>query len=58
MSNTSNNKWSLRVWQILKDGSVATRVFDGLFGSTTEAEEFGEAMAGDPDCRVATYEAF
>lgn len=58
MSNTSNNKWSLRVWQVLRNGSVATRVFDGLFGSTEEAEEFGAAMAEDPDCHVATYEAF
>jgi hypothetical protein len=57
MSNTSN-KWSLRIWQILRDGSVATRVFDGLFGSTKDAEEFGAAMAEDPDCHVATYEAF
>ena len=58
MSNNSSNKWSLRIFQMLKDGSVATRVFDGLFGSTIEAEEFGEAMAGDPDCRVLSYEAF
>lgn len=58
MSKNSNSKWSLRVWQVLKDGSVATRVFNGLFGSTLEAEEFGQAMAEDPDCHVATYEAF
>lgn len=57
MSNTSN-KWSLRVWQVLRNGSVATRVFDGLFGSTEEAEEFGAAMAEDPSCSVLSYEAF
>lgn len=57
MINTSN-KWSLRIWQVLRNGSVATRVFDGLFGSTKDAEEFGQAMAEDPDCAVGTYEAF
>lgn len=58
MSKNSNSKWSLRIFQMLKDGQIATRVFDGLFGSTMEAEEFGEGMASDPSCAVLSYEAF
>lgn len=58
MSKNSNRKWSLRIFQMLKDGQIATRVFDGLFGSTIEAEEFGEDMVRDPSCAVLSYEAF